>query len=531
MTKPSPRYYLTNQQNLGYSLARGMITDASGYGDKYYADLLQRYPGWLPLFRRLSADLIEQVTRDGRNLHPVALQIDPARLTGDAWAVTAAQPPGPLELPQALTDDIEMLLLPLPLPINLFDKFWFADRNVRDDVLDRWETLYSNTPIPEKRRLGSKKNLFTGKKTISLLDNAPPEIPDLPEAGSCSLAQPDTAGALRALLFHFAHRWPLACDYYEWLFLDGEQPDINGCTSSCSLTPSPSRGEGRERVKQPARTCATINNLDPVLRQARRWLQGESHDAGESEQIRLFWSIVDRLPESEFNPIDLVITTLEGQQNAMPEKFRQRLDELAITLRGIRGVGGKTTDELFAENKKPLARALVLFFLLDDSAHLIQYNHPELNHEDYLYASILFAAREGWLRLPKTLRHSPRFIDETNAFMASLAQRNKRLRIEWPEHDEPEQPLYRQLARADNAAAERRAREKRKKLAQLMGWNCIETRILLAPGDYPLNVSARGVEIRFAGEPKSIDVQVNSDCFFEKLDRQPLPPDILARMK
>ena len=41
--------YITNQMNLMMILAAGLFMPQQGFGDKYYRDLLQLFPGWIPL--------------------------------------------------------------------------------------------------------------------------------------------------------------------------------------------------------------------------------------------------------------------------------------------------------------------------------------------------------------------------------------------------------------------------------------------------------------------------------------------------
>ena len=47
---PTSGLLVTNHLNLMYMLAAGVIMPPSGFGGKYYADTLERVPGWVPLF-------------------------------------------------------------------------------------------------------------------------------------------------------------------------------------------------------------------------------------------------------------------------------------------------------------------------------------------------------------------------------------------------------------------------------------------------------------------------------------------------
>ncbi len=60
-TKKTPKWRLvTNQRNLFYMLAAGLIMSPKGFGSKYYIDTLSTFPGWIPLF----ADNVPQIAID-----------------------------------------------------------------------------------------------------------------------------------------------------------------------------------------------------------------------------------------------------------------------------------------------------------------------------------------------------------------------------------------------------------------------------------------------------------------------------------
>ena len=46
---PNVGYLVTNHLNLMYMLSAGLVMPPSGFGEKYYSDTLERFPGWIPL--------------------------------------------------------------------------------------------------------------------------------------------------------------------------------------------------------------------------------------------------------------------------------------------------------------------------------------------------------------------------------------------------------------------------------------------------------------------------------------------------
>ncbi len=495
MKKQDKWYYLTNQLNLGYSLARGLITAPEGYGDKYYSDLLQNWPGWLPLFPSLHAEQLEQVTRDAPHLVPVVLEMDLKALQGDAWGLNASGEWEPVRLPEMSGDSHSLLLLPLPLPISLFSKLYFSDAATKNDCIDRWQSQYRNIPIPDRQWLGTRKSLFQRKVSADIFAGPETPLASLPERPAIPLDHADTLGALRALLFHYAHRWKSACEYYEWLFLD------------------------KQRHEPP----------DRVLRQAALWRDDPSAAESANDEVGLFWFLVNRLRESDANATDVLLQAIQQGQARMPQAFQQRLQGLAATLRELGGLGDRTLDELFDENPKPFARALLLFFTRDSSRQLLEREEPLAEPLDVLYALILFAARDGWLALDRDLRHGARFIAETNDYMARLLQRGEP-RLEWKPPSPLLLPLYRRLAPEGDARMDKKAEGLRLELARKMGWDCIHTHIQLPHGSYPMKVDRNGVEIVFSGEPRNISTRVDAEAFFQRLERTPLPADTLAGM-
>ena len=47
---PGSALLVTNHLNLMYMLAAGLVMPPAGFGDKYYRDTLECFPGWIPLF-------------------------------------------------------------------------------------------------------------------------------------------------------------------------------------------------------------------------------------------------------------------------------------------------------------------------------------------------------------------------------------------------------------------------------------------------------------------------------------------------
>ena len=55
----------TNHLNLMYMLAAGLVMPPAAFGDKYYRDTLECFPGWIPLFiGKVPSEAIASTTRE-----------------------------------------------------------------------------------------------------------------------------------------------------------------------------------------------------------------------------------------------------------------------------------------------------------------------------------------------------------------------------------------------------------------------------------------------------------------------------------
>ena len=82
-----------------YMLAAGLVMPPAGFGEKYYRDTLESFPGWIPLFvDRAPATALESSTREARHLKPVIVRIRLSGLSGRShcrgtrWPAGAAVP-------------------------------------------------------------------------------------------------------------------------------------------------------------------------------------------------------------------------------------------------------------------------------------------------------------------------------------------------------------------------------------------------------------------------------------------------------
>ena len=195
---PAAGLLVTNHLNLMYMLAAGLVMPPAGFGDKYYRDTLECFPGWIPLFiGKAPIEAIESTTREAGHLKPIIVQL---RLSGLSGRVIAVADDGvrELEFPARFSGTERVILVPAPLPTSWIESITFqsADdkRACEADAKD-----FGNVPLEDFKPRKSNKAQFAKA----------PGAPWPPAAGpserTAPLQQPLAAGGVMAMLLQFAN--------------------------------------------------------------------------------------------------------------------------------------------------------------------------------------------------------------------------------------------------------------------------------------------------------------------------------------
>ncbi len=165
----------TNQLNLMYLLAAGLITGPRGFGRKYYRDALGALPGLIPLFaERIPTAALAEAVAEGPHLRAVIALIDLSGLRGPVLAMT---PDGKLHgciFPDGLAGDESLLLVPAPLPAHWIKTLLFASAEHKA-ATQAEATAYANVPLAGYKQQ-VKARLFDGD---ALLPWPPTPMPPL----------------------------------------------------------------------------------------------------------------------------------------------------------------------------------------------------------------------------------------------------------------------------------------------------------------------------------------------------------------
>lgn len=491
---PAAGLLVTNHLNLMYMLAAGLVMPPAGFGDKYYADPLECFPGWIPLFVGTAPrEAIESATREAAYLRPVIVQFDLSRLSGRVMAMSAYGVEA-LEFPHRMTGAERVILVPAPLPVSWIESITFqsvddkraCEANAKD---------FGNVPLEDFRPRRFSKAQFTKASSAWW----PPA--DGPAERSVPLQRPLAAGGVMAMLLRFANL--------------GEQA-VRACRIAFDPEESTSRPvEGH-----------------PILAGLGSWIGGgaatppaptdtEMDRIGlqNASQARLFWEAVERLVARRDAGLagsaeNVLVDHLATAADDLDPRLQAGVRKLHDTLESLTGLAGATASELFERHDTPLAHAMTLFFLRSDCADLLDYERNRLAEPDWLAAAILFGVRDGWMNLPLRLRGGGELADAVSHRMARLSHRIAGTGIELGEAPPRVRPL-RELF-GDVSTWRSREQSAALTLARAQKWDCVYTRISLRVGEYRLIVKGGTTSIEVPGEPR-ISPEVDRDRFFDLL--------------
>ena len=490
---PGAGYLVTNQLNLMYMLAAGLMIPPTGFGDKYYRDTLECYPGWIPLFiDKVAKEAIGFSTKDARHLKPCIIEVNLSGLSGRVMALGSASL-RELRFPEQSEGTDRVLLFPAPLPVSRIESVIFqsADdkRAVEADAKD-----FGNVPLVEFKRR-SLKTLFTKASDI--------QWP--PEQGSADRSTPlqvsFAAGGVMAMLLLFADLGEQAALACRGAF----DPDDAAIPPACSL---PILAGLESWIRDGVASLPESMDMETD----RTGLQNTS-------QAKLFWEAIDRLAKWRDSPQtdtteNIIIEHLSAAITGLDPRLQADLQKLHDTLVSLTGLADATASELLDRHDTPLGRALTLFFLRRDCADLFDYESDRLAEPDWLAAAILFGVRDGWMNLPLRLRSSRDLSNAVSHRMAHLSHRIAGTGLELGESPPRVRPL-RELF-GDGAAWRSREKSAALELARAQKWDCVHTRINLGPGEYKLSVRGGSTQIELPGEPR-ITPEVDTSRFFDLL--------------
>lgn len=484
-TKAATRWLLvSNQRNLLYMLAAGLVMPPMGFGKKYYQDTLAAYPGWIPLFaNHVAKAAIDYSISERNHLIPCIATMNLASLQGTVMAIDSEWVAKEVSFPDGLDGSEQILLIPAPLPVNWITSIVFqsADNKATCEADAR---DFGNVPLLDFKREVSERTFSTKATEVCW----PPTGVSVPSS-RVVLDAPFAAGGVMAMLLHLGNLGEVGAQ-------------------ACRLA-----FDAESDVAQ------TIS--DPLISSLGLWAQaGQASDTGDISS-RLFWGAVMkvaacRFSDAPFTPLDVVLDYLGSAGEGMDERMKLALVKLVSDLRTIASFTDSTITEIFERHPKSFSRVMTLFFLREKCADLLSFNHPLLTESDRIAAAVLFAARDGWLGLPLQLRN---FLGSQDAIlhrMAAMAHRMAGTGISLGAP--PSRPLpLRELFALGPKGWSSTQKDAALQLARECKWSCIQTRVSLGKGEYRMIVDGGGMHVIISGEAKAVITEVDREQFLRAL--------------
>lgn len=487
---------VTNQRNLFYMLAAGMIIPPAAFNRKYYQDTLSAFPGWIPLFANHPFKAaIEHSISEREHLMPCLVTVELGSMRGRVRTIGVNGKVGEAIFPDEIDGKVRLILVPAPLPVSWIMSVGFRSGKEKSNCeLDAGD--FENVPLREFK-------LKAASSTFKKADNGtwPPAIPNFPGLGS-TLDTPLAAGAMMAMLLRMANRGTIAMVSNKMAF---------------------SSNDGREEL---------VSN--PMIGGLGAWIQaGRAPEDGDVSR-KLFWGMVDtiaacRASEGMDAPLDAALEQLVTSSEMLDARTKLAVAKLTTDLKALSRFSDSTITEILERPRKPFSRAMVLFFLRDNCADFLEYTHPSLTEEDYVAAAILFAARDGWLGLPLHLRDIPGLHAAVTHRMAAMAHRiaNTGIDLGAP----PPRPMsLRELLLPGDRGWNKTQKEAALLLTRECKWDCVQTRVTLGKGEYQLVVDGAGAHVIISGEAKAVTTEVDRAQLFARLAMTPISSKLDGRL-
>ena len=499
---PDTGVLVTNDRNLMYMLAAGLLMPPSGFGGKHYCDTLSAFPGWLPFFVSPEgapsppSGTVEYSTREARHLRPVLIEVELRGLCGTVWAH------GPdrwteRRLEKGVAAEESLLLFAAPLPASRIRSVVL--RSIEDQrAIERDASDFGNVSF-DGLDLKADQARFD-----SLSDHAWPPL-EGPAERSVALGAAQAAGGAMAILHRLANSGDLSLRTARCAFDTSDDPPDDSILQALP-----------EWI---AKTCGTGSEQTP--RKGRD----------------LFWGAVDRivLCRDQGRPNDAndaLVAFYREAAEGMEGELRTRATEVVSTLESLGGgLGGDTVSGMLDRHPTPTGRAAILFLLRRRSRELLELirDYPQLEERDRLVAGILFGARDGWLKLPLALRGSPEFANAVTHRMAARAHRLDGSGCDLG--SAPPRVLPLREIFGDPGGWGPAEEEAALRLASELKWrDCYRTTVSLGRGSYQLRIEGGSVYIDCADRPR-VDTHLDRDRFFAHLARSSINANIEAEVR
>ncbi|MFK5927190.1 MAG: hypothetical protein QM483_11215 [Desulfuromusa sp.] len=383
MKKPKKQRLLlpTNTNNLRMIISHGLIASPCGLS-KYYIDLLELQNGWVPLFNNeIPCEALNHViSEDPKSLTTCILEIDITSITG---SVKALKNRGLIDQKldgNDISDDLQILFIPAPLPLNCLVSILFKNENdLKDfeiDVKSRSNVVLGNIKLKSNK---VDKKLFSEKYDQVELVNSVREgekhiwLPGgIPSCSEINYHKVYAFGGMLSLLFYYAKNGSVSNSKYD---------DI------CDIYKSNVDDEGSDGASFISEYF--VNKLE--------------NDQVKSPKSKIYHQVIKTAVEAKDFKNDLLNILDNSYWDS--DKAKSRAEALAEMLREYESnASKKTVSQQFEVAKSELEKMLLLLFVREDSDSLAKYKTVRFSEDEYIVFAMIFGIRDKFNRLPNWLK-------------------------------------------------------------------------------------------------------------------------------
>jgi len=378
----------TNTDNLRMIIAQGLIGSPNGF-TKYYSDVLELFPGYVPIFRnRIQPDILNSVISEVEGLTQCILEFDLKKIEGVAKTINNGQFID-IQLRDIDKENNDLLLILAPIPISSISKIIFKtveDKKAFEDDAG----LYSNVPIDTLKLEYTKadQKLFLSKPDITDYPIEKFKSIEFNTVNNTDYNKIYAFGGMLANMFYFAK---------------------NGTMSNEAFLSSSSG----EKV---------------VDHDVLSYIVDYFHSSEKSENGNyLYNNIVDIAVRSKDFKED-IIEFLESDSKTV---------SMANKLKTFEAISDKPVSEEFSEVKTVLGKVLLMLFHRENTEALMEYSLDTFTEEDYLAFAMIFGIRDKFIKVPKFLREFEELQSFVSTKMANYAHKVLSSQIEFKESQRP----------------------------------------------------------------------------------------------
>jgi|TARA_B110001469_G_C9638085_1_gene320292 hypothetical protein len=487
-------FFSTNTQNLITFISQGLITESSGMV-KYYRDILEDYPGWIPLFRKkIPKYVLDKGQVENSNLSLCILELSISNIKGLVKALknnsglgndyeVVDYELGTLHLDKSFDADIELILIPGTIPLTCI-KFIYFESKEEKILFESAEKIFSNLAISDFRKILKSQypKIISTKEDINYKSNIGDYLIRTIDAESNyelknrnHYTKTYAIGGALINSFYFTKNGDLSNSFFK--SLTGEQ-DV-GKNLSMDL----------EQV---------FNYVKNIKKPSQPLLE------------KMYTGIFDTIScqtDVKDNIIGFLDSFIVDDTPDLQEKSKKRARQISNTLTEFEQTANRSASDFFKTTKSTVEKSLFMLFLRDSSDEFIEFNLECFTEEDYLLYSLMFGMRDGFMSAAKCVKESVGIQLYISEFMANNYHKSINSGISFgnlkDKHPLTLQDMFNN-------------KKYKSWFSKQHNIDAVTYTFKIPKGRYEINITSTGVEFCFDQEPKCITV-IDEDIFSEAI--------------